>query len=275
MDVFVISLDRSLDRWKDLEKRAKSAGFNPIRFPAVDGTQLPASEIARLTALQTGSLPRLGPGEVACFLSHRALWQQFLKGTDDWVLILEDDVHFHRLTPLIQDTGWIPPDAEIVKCETYRRQARLGPTASITPNGIRLARLQSKHLGTAGYILSRSGAEKLVDLTEGLCEAVDQILFDPDIAGPGRFVIYQLDPAPVIQDVLLRSAAKRNFASTLSAERGGRPNKKLSPAAKFWREFKRLFEFRRHFAPLVCRLTSRDRIIRVTYCGDKQRSEIS
>jgi glycosyl transferase family 25 len=184
------------------------------------------------------------------------------------MLVLEDDVHFHGLAPLLADTGWMPADADIIKCETLRRKVRLGPLQDGVA-ATRLARLRSRHLGTGGYFVSRRGAAKLLRQSETLCEAVDQFMFNDDIAGQGRFVIYQTMPAPVVQDANLRAAHRRNYASTLDAERGARPSKSLSPLAKLWREAKRLADLRPLLAPLVCRLTSKDRIIRIPFGGDR------
>lgn len=267
MDVFVINLDRSADRWTDLSTRANAAGFQPVRFPAIDGQTLPQAEIARLNSLQTGTRPLLGAGEIGCFLSHRALWQRLLDRPADWMLVLEDDVHFHNLAPLLADSSWLPADADFVKCETLRRKVRLGPLRGGAA-GIRLARLQSQHLGTGGYFLSRRGAENLLGQSQTLCEAVDQFMFNEDIAGPRRFTIYQTIPALVVQDIHLSGARKRNFASTLDADRLLRPSKSLPTLAKLWRESKRLVDLRPLFAPLICRLTSKDRIRRVPFGGD-------
>ena len=53
---------------------------------------------ARTTPTRPGDLHRphypfaLGPGEVGCFLSHRACWQRIAEGDDPYALIVEDDM---------------------------------------------------------------------------------------------------------------------------------------------------------------------------------------
>lgn len=269
MDVFVINLDRSTERWHDLSTRAKAAGFQPVRFAAIDGQDLPAADLARLRALQSGSYPVLSAGELGCFLSHRALWQAHLASGKDWALILEDDVHFSGLAPLLDHARWLPEDADLVKCEAFPEKARLGPPrdAALTdaaPKGIALVRLRGRYHGTGGYFLSRRGAAKLLALAERRVEAVDRLIFDIALRGQAC-VIYQTIPAPVIQDAFLRGPGKRGYASTLDAERTLRP----APAAvrPRWQRLRQKLDLRR-LAPLLCRLTSRDRITRVRYQGE-------
>lgn len=261
MDVFVISLDRSTDRWTDLARRASAAGFHPIRFPATDGHALPPAEIARLRALQSGRYPALSPAELGCLLSHRALWQAHLDCPRAWALILEDDAHFSGLAPLLADPDWIPPDADIVKCEAFPERARLGPRRASPRARATLARLKGRYHGTAGYFLSRRGAAKLLALCQTRIEAVDRLVFDIALRGPDRCTIYQTDPAPVIQDTFLRSAERRGFASTLESERTPKQ------ASRRFQRLRRALDLRR-LAPLLCRLTSRDRIRRVRYGAD-------
>ncbi|AWB47803.1 hypothetical protein HYN69_04120 [Gemmobacter aquarius] len=265
MDVFVINLDRSPDRWQDLRRRASAAGFHPIRFRATDGHALPPAEIARLRALQSGRYPALAAAELGCLLSHRALWQAHLTSARDWALILEDDAHFAGLAPLLTDSDWIPADADIVKCEAFPEKARLGPTCettcATTRAGVTLARLKGRYHGTAGYFLSRRGAAKLLALSQTRIEAVDRLVFDLALRGRDRCRIYQTNPAPVIQDMFLRSAERRGFASTLESERTPKP------ASRRWQRLRRSLDLRR-LAPILCRLTSRDRIKRVRYRAD-------
>lgn len=269
MDVFVINLDRSPERWHDLSTRAKAAGFQPVRFAAIDGQDLPAADLARLRALQSGSYPALGARELGCFLSHHALWQAHLASGKNWVLILEDDVHFSGLAPLLDHTHWLPEDADLVKCEAFPEKARLGPPrdavpTDAAPRGMALARLRGRYHGTGGYFLSRRGAAKLLALATSRVEAVDRLIFDIALRGQAC-VIYQTIPAPVIQDAFLRGPGKRGYASTLDAERTPQPVP--SPTSPRWQRLRQKPDLRR-LAPLLCRLTSRDRIMRVRYHGD-------
>jgi glycosyl transferase, family 25 len=74
-----------------------SALPNPTVVDAVNG-----NDILRQDAFPTrpGDLHQpfypfpLGPGEVGCFLSHRACWQKIIDGGSEYGLIVEDDLAF-------------------------------------------------------------------------------------------------------------------------------------------------------------------------------------
>jgi len=216
LPVMVVNLDRSPDRWLDLQARASAVGITCQRISAVDGKQIKDPIRQILLSQRSGKLP-LGPGEMGCFLSHRTVWQHVVDA-GSWCLVLEDDAHFSGLERLLQDSAWLPPDADIVKCETVRQIVRMESEA-VRVDGWTVRRLLSHHGGTAGYFISPKGAARLLDLTQSACDAVDHLMFHPDFGCALHLTIYQLDPAPVIQDYLIAGSASRRFASTLDLDR--------------------------------------------------------
>ena len=166
------------------------------RVAAVDGKMLTgpeANDLSRPPSPET--LSRYNRG---CVLSHRQAMQEFLAGGESHGCVLEDDVFispdfFH----LVKKTDWIPKGCHLVKLETTRQEVTIA-RRGIACGDRHLFRLRSLHFGTAAYIISRRGAERLLEMTQRPDRSIDRILFEPaglKNMGP----VYQLVPAPCIQ----------------------------------------------------------------------------
>jgi len=88
--VYVINLDRRFYKWEDTAYCLQSNGYNPIRFPAVDGWQISDETIKELK-LPSSSL---GHGQVGCFLSHLSILHDAYQKNYKAIWILEDDIEF-------------------------------------------------------------------------------------------------------------------------------------------------------------------------------------
>lgn len=128
--IHVINLDKSISRWENIQKSAKSIDMEIVRFPAVNGKELSAADMNKQGIGFTMTNPerkdpnqsRRNLGVVGCYLSHRNLLT-YLSTLDvpDYYghLILEDDVNIpHNF--LKPDDEWhkvytqIPQDWDIV-----------------------------------------------------------------------------------------------------------------------------------------------------------------
>jgi glycosyl transferase family 25 len=214
MKTYVINLDRSPERLAHMQSILRAARIDFTRLAAVDGTALAPDEIAAAEA--TLSAP-----EIACFLSHRRAWQMIAADPAAFGAVLEDDIHIAPSLPvLLAGDGWIPAGADVVKLETMMRPVYLDRAAVPAPAGHALHRLRSTHAGTAGYIISRDAAARLVARHQHAGRTVDAYLFElPDGAARGLNV-YQLDPSACIQDDRLSSDTHRSaLASTIHTDR--------------------------------------------------------
>tara|TARA_R110002020_G_scaffold87061_15_gene215025 strand:+ start:31305 stop:32141 length:837 start_codon:yes stop_codon:yes gene_type:complete len=218
---YYINLDRSPERDASFRAECARVGIEPTRVAAVDGRTIDAAEQARLSSLKSGRLG-LGPGEMACYLSHRKVWAMIVEGQADWAFVAEDDIHFSAHAGLFfTDKSWLPAsDVDIVKAETARQRVRLSPQLHATAHGHDMRVLQSYHGGTAGYFVSRAGAARLLQLSENVCDALDHVMFHEWIGVVDKLSILQLDPALCIQDYLVAKTASRvGFGSTLDKDR--------------------------------------------------------
>jgi len=220
MRFYLINLDRSADRLEWMNDQTAPLNLVMQRVPAVDGHLLSADDWSRWAAV-TSKRFGMGPGETACFLSHRRVWQMMIDNDEPWAFIAEDDIHLcETACHFMQDSSWIPADADLVKAETARQRVWLAPRATSICYGHALHRLRSSHGGSAGYFISRHAASKLLSATETLCSIPDQVLFNPVLGIAPQLKIYQMDPAICIQDWLVAAQPReKRLGSLLLFER--------------------------------------------------------
>jgi glycosyl transferase family 25 len=194
MRIFIVNLDRNPLRWQRMA--GLLAGLDFQRIAAVDGKTIDGPEFNDRS--RPRSCETLSRYNRACILSHRRAYEEFLAGQDPYGCIMEDDVYisadFHRF---VSDESWIPPAGDLIKLETTQQEIRVG-TKTIPCLDRALVRLDSLNYGAAGYIVSRRGAQILLDLTVTPDRAIDLILFDE--AGLKKLhPVHQLIPALCIQ----------------------------------------------------------------------------
>lgn len=220
INFYLINLDRSPDRLAWMKQRADQLGIKVQRVSAVDGRKLDSEVIERWNRARH---PRfgMGPNEIACFLSHRTVWERIVETGDPWAFIAEDDIHIADIgASFLADSSWIPGDADLVKAETVKQRVWLSRRMARQHLEHQLFELRSFHGGSAGYFVSRAGAQKLLDSTEDFCVPLDQVLFNQSFPPAQPLKIYQIVPALVAQDWVVETAANQpKFESLLLNER--------------------------------------------------------
>ena len=224
---YLINLDRSPDRLGWMQRRMNELRMQMTRVSAVDGRQLPEAEIQRWTNVVH---PRfgMGPNEIACFLSHRRIWEMIIASGKPWSFIAEEDIFIaDEICQFMSSLDWIPPDADLVKAETVKQRVWLSANPHSRHHSHNLIELRSFHGGSAGYFVSRECAEKLINSTNAFCVPLDQVLFNQSFPPAQSLKIYQILPALVAQDwVVNLPTAKPKFESLLLGERNAFHGKK-------------------------------------------------
>lgn len=196
--IYVINLDREVGRWsrikKELRRIKDESGTNLLglteRHNAVDARtflQDPAqdSDVDPYYTLadqlfvepQPRTLPskfeleapiRMSRAEVAVAKSHIEVWRRIAQGTDNYALILEDDVWFQPAFARQLDQAWKEltfanegSENIDVLYVSYVEVKNGAPKSFISSNVFRPVR---GLWFMSGYILSRQGAEKLLRL---------------------------------------------------------------------------------------------------------------
>ena len=195
--IYVINLDRMPGRWRhsrrELEKLRDRSG-KPLtgisgRFSAVDARYyqgLPSSELIQPHYSLADQLfvqpdPRLDrtidaqakgigmtPQEVAVALSHIEVWKLIAESDRLYTLVLEDDVYFRRGFASILDDAW----AELMQRTghvsafdmMYLSYKEADGEVPKRPFSDLLFRPVTGLWQMSGYVLSKSGAQKLLDL---------------------------------------------------------------------------------------------------------------
>jgi glycosyl transferase family 25 len=220
MQLYLINLERSPDRLEWILGRLEQLAICPIRVPAVDGKQLSKEELAKWECFRHPMFG-MGPGEFACFLSHRKVWELIARGSDAWGFVAEDDIHISENLPkFLHGETWLPTDAEIVKAETVNQRVWLAHARTAEVFSHRLSVLKSYHGGSAAYFISRDKAKWLLQETESFCSIPDQVLFNFAMKTASVSKIYQIDPALAVQDWAHQSPpGSQEIPSLLLAER--------------------------------------------------------
>ena len=227
MKVFVINLARHPDRLAHMRKQMGAVPFE--RVAAIDGSNRPET-IDGLTRF-----------ELACLASHQDVWRLLLASREDYACVLEDDLHFASgFAGAVHSHDWIPRDAHSVKLDTYLQRVKLGERRAAFTGG-EVAPLYTRHQSSAAYIVSRTGAERYLELSARPALPADYCLF-PRNPRRHSLRIYQVVPAVAIQDHLLAAGEggetfKTAMAATATAKRRRRSN-----LQRLGREAERLIE---------------------------------
>jgi hypothetical protein len=97
--VYVINLDRDTDRWNSAQNELSRLGIHGDRCSAIDKDRMSDGEQTFVTN-----------GVLACWQSHRKVFQQFLNSGEEFALVLEDDFQvrdvkkFKRLLAMVEQT---------------------------------------------------------------------------------------------------------------------------------------------------------------------------
>jgi GR25 family glycosyltransferase involved in LPS biosynthesis len=192
--ILVVNLDRQPRRWRRIRRelqRFRTGDGIPLtsitcRLPAVDardgravaatadvdtwyrtGDQLHVQPDAKLEAcFGTDEPVRMTRQEVAVARSHVEAWKIVARGSEDYVLVLEDDVWFRRGAGAAIDRGW---HAALEHCRElggprllYLSYSDAGGTAERIDLGDDLFRPVRGLWFLSGYALSQEGAAALL-----------------------------------------------------------------------------------------------------------------
>ncbi len=221
MKKIVISLATASERREHMLNEFKAKNVDFEFFDAL--TPEPAAAFAQELGLNIDNQV-LTKGEVACFMSHVFLWKKMLNDNIPYLAVFEDDIYLGEdAADFLSDSVWIDEEWHLIKLEEFTPRIALGKKIKVFDGNIErtLFQLKSKNLGTAGYILSSKGAEKLLNYIQTLDKliALDHLMFE-NVVNKQILAVSQMKPALCIQDVTLCSAKDSiKFASSLYKER--------------------------------------------------------
>ena len=132
--------------------------------------------------------------EVACYFSHRSVWQKIID-TNTPALILEDDALLSKCVPELLKSFTNKQNVDLINLEAAGRKKFISKIGENITSNSKLFRLYQDRNGAAGYILWPSGAKKLLEH-----ESLNGIgLADSHIASCYSIKSYQVEPAAILQ----------------------------------------------------------------------------
>jgi glycosyl transferase family 25 len=139
----------------------------------------------------------LTPGEVGCYTSHFKLWEEFLRSSDDQMVVMEEDViadwkALERLTREDLDRRAI----HILRLfSTHPFPFDLCVNRFLSPHA-HLVRVRGLVLGTQAYIVTRRGAEALLNACTDVVRPID---WEMSRYWSYRIPNYCIAPYPVLE----------------------------------------------------------------------------
>lgn len=92
MNIYVINMERSKDRWISISKQLDEIGVPYTRFEAIEGSKISnLSELFDIKRFEHESYHKLSIGEAGCALSHIGIWQKIIDDNEAGALVIEDD----------------------------------------------------------------------------------------------------------------------------------------------------------------------------------------
>ena len=204
---YIISLKHAKERLMHIENEFNNKNISFQFFDALSpSTEL---DIVISNLLPNLSLTRRTRGEQACFASHLLLWKKCIHENLPYIGIFEDDVLLSQDAELFLGTdSWLKErfsnTAWVIRLETFLMKIKSQQSHISSYSNHHFIQPNTIHYGTAGYIISQSAADQLLNyilpsfLPDEL-NAIDMLLFGK-ILTDSRVKIYQLTPAICIQE---------------------------------------------------------------------------
>ena len=226
-DIYFLNLDRHENRFENMRDQLNNLGLSWERIAAVDALQATEEELEQYTDA-AGPIPRMGAGARACTAGHFIIWNEFLETDAPVAFILEDDVRISDTFPdFLKMAATYAADVDILnfnRQDSKRDQKKLivSKIAPLKNDTFEAKRLLGPHYGTAGYMITRSAAERLLHQIRRTNIPIDHLLFNPNVSGLNRSSrIYQAFPAMVEPDTDM-------FQTSIQAE--------VIPTSVHWRK---------------------------------------
>ena len=207
----IISLKDSSDRWTSVLNEFKRLSLTPIKFEAVDGRKanfkIPyTTEISNNIRCPKKIYDEMTSGEIACFLSHRKCWEEFIESDFEWALIGEDDIFLsEKSKKLLTSPDWIPSGVDLVQIGSFQRES-LGcyvdkKSIKNLKDGFTLIKMMKPaSMGCQLYWINKHAARKALESTSVIYEPVDHFLFDQKDSFCKHIQVYTLTPFIAYQD---------------------------------------------------------------------------
>lgn len=207
--IYVVSLERSLDRRAHMKAQLDRLGLAFEWIAAVDGASLSSEDLRALAGPQAfETQPSIGramtTSEIGCALTHAEVWRRVANSDAPAALVLEDDVDVHqKLAAMVQRAAANAEHADVVLFghHSSRQPWRPGEPfdhvhgALTTLSGRaigqchRMAPIVEYAQGAYAYLVTPVGARKLLQLATPIRMPADTVTGYAATAGVRVFAV--------------------------------------------------------------------------------------
>lgn len=163
--IVFINLDKDMQRRERVEAEFTRLGLPGERLPAVWWKQRPAEEQAALYSQELNRAQYYKPlvdGEKGCYASHILAWRRLLESDAPALVVLEDDVVLDdSFAQAVQAIATLEQGWDMVKLMGRPQGEKIRSGVPLTPRH-QLIQYRRVPSFTAGYVVSREGARKLL-----------------------------------------------------------------------------------------------------------------
>lgn len=170
--ILVISMDSAVERQRTFVERAAAAGVDWRFMPAYTSAH-PALQYVEEDAIVAWGRP-LRRGELGCYSSHYAAWEQLLADDVDQYVVLEDDVivdwTFLRMLAPVNLGKWGVDYLRLY----YKAPCKYAVLKhNFVEEAHTLIELKGLALGTQGYVITKAGAKAFIDHCRRVVRPID------------------------------------------------------------------------------------------------------
>jgi glycosyl transferase family 25 len=211
--VFVISLERAVERREHMKSLVSRLGFTANIVSAVDGKKLRPEQRSRYSSQRAKRIYgcEMSDSEIACYLSHLSIYSRMVEQRIDAALILEDDIScVGDLKPIVEEVLKLPISAwQAVRLQSTKTSVS-DPDRESPGNGEPVAkvgqreifRLRTSVLGGCAYLIRLGAAAAMLARSEQIDMPIDQTL---DRYWENGIIPYVLRPMPVWHEDIFES----------------------------------------------------------------------
>ena len=199
--IFCLSLARAADRRTRMIARLDSLGSPYEIVDAVDGRELDLSQLGgrlRQDKMRRKKSRCLTAAEIGCYLSHCNLLRRIADEKIAVAIVVEDDAGFAPdFAEVAAAAARIPHPWDMILLHTHPKRKTEKTLCRLGVAGRVVCRMAERTAGTAGYLISLSGAKKLLEHCNEISEPVD-VRFSAYWESGIRY--YAVSPRVVIED---------------------------------------------------------------------------
>ena len=197
MNIYVINLERSLDRKKSITEMARALRLDLTFVNGVDGRNVvDLTELGYRRHINRRKYGRLlSAGEVGCYASHLKVAETFLASGEDLCIVLEDDAYIADefldfFTNISKQPNSIPDDALLINIGKSSASSDIFEVIETNPHTLKNLFGTYQFPTTArGLVWTRKGATKFLDEGHVISMPVDHYFKDWLTRVPGGYCL--------------------------------------------------------------------------------------